>query len=76
LVADLAPERGRGAALGTMSTIMDVGQACGPILLGTLLMRVSYAAGFAVIALLVIAAAALFALTAVDASPVEMPKEA
>ena len=75
LVADLAPERGRGAALGTMSTIMDVGQACGPILLGTLLMRVSYAAGFAVIALLVIAAAALFALTAVEASPVEMPKE-
>jgi len=76
LVADLAPERGRGAALGTMSTIMDVGQACGPILLGTLLMRVSYAAGFAVIALLVIAAAVLFALTAAEASPVEMPKEA
>jgi DHA1 family multidrug resistance protein-like MFS transporter len=76
LVADLAPERGRGAALGTMSTIMDVGQACGPILLGTLLMRVSYAAGFAVIALLVIAAAALFAVTAAEASPVEMPKEA
>jgi MFS transporter, DHA1 family, multidrug resistance protein len=75
LVADLAPERGRGAALGTMSTIMDVGQACGPILLGTLLMRVSYAAGFAVIALLVIAGAALFAVTAVEASPVEM-KEA
>jgi len=76
LVADLAPERGRGAALGTMSTIMDVGQACGPILLGTLLMRVSYAAGFAVIALLVIAAAVLFALTTAEASPVEMPKEA
>jgi MFS transporter, DHA1 family, multidrug resistance protein len=76
LVADLAPERGRGAALGTMSTIMDVGQACGPILLGTLLMRVSYAAGFAVIALLVIAATVLFAVTAVEASPVEMPKEA
>jgi MFS transporter, DHA1 family, multidrug resistance protein len=74
-VADLAPENGRGTALGTMSTIMDVGQACGPILLGTLLMRVSYAAGFAVIALLVIAAAALFALTAAEASPVEMPKE-
>jgi MFS transporter, DHA1 family, multidrug resistance protein len=76
LVADLAPEHGRGAALGTMSTIMDVGQACGPILLGALLMRVSYAAGFAVIALLVIAAAVFFALTAVEASPVEMPKEA
>lgn len=76
LVADLAPERGRGAALGTMSTIMDVGQACGPILLGTLLMRVSYAAGFAVIALLVIATTVLFAVTAAEASPVEMPKEA
>jgi hypothetical protein len=38
-------------------------------------MRVSYAAGFAVIALLVIAGAALFAVTAVEASPVEM-KEA
>jgi DHA1 family multidrug resistance protein-like MFS transporter len=75
LVADLAPERGRGAALGTMSTIMDVGQACGPILLGTLLMRVSYAAGFAVIALLVIVAAALFAVMAAEASPVEIPKE-
>jgi DHA1 family multidrug resistance protein-like MFS transporter len=75
LVADLAPEHGRGTALGTMSTIMDVGQACGPILLGTLLMWVSYAAGFAVVALLVIAAAVLFAVTAAEASPLEGPKE-
>jgi MFS family permease len=75
LVADLAPEHGRGTALGTMSTIMDVGQACGPILLGTLLMWISYAAGFAVVALLVIAAAVLFALMAAEASAVEMPKE-
>jgi MFS transporter, DHA1 family, multidrug resistance protein len=75
LVADLAPEHGRGTALGTMSTIMDVGQACGPILLGTLLTRVSYAAGFMVIAVLVIAAAALFAISAAEASPVEIPKE-
>jgi DHA1 family multidrug resistance protein-like MFS transporter len=74
-VADLAPEHGRGTALGTMSTIMDVGQAFGPILLGTLLMRVSYAAGFAVIALLVIVAAALFAVMAAEASPAEIPKE-
>jgi MFS transporter, DHA1 family, multidrug resistance protein len=74
-VADLAPEHGRGTALGTMSTIMDVGQAFGPILLGTLLMRVSYAAGFAVIALLVIVAAVLFAIMAAEASPAEIPKE-
>jgi DHA1 family multidrug resistance protein-like MFS transporter len=75
-VADLAPEHGRGTALGTMSTIMDVGQAFGPILLGTLLMWVSYATGFAVIALLVIVAAALFAIMAAEASPAEIPKEA
>jgi MFS transporter, DHA1 family, multidrug resistance protein len=74
-VADLAPEHGRGTALGMMSTIMDVGQAFGPILLGTLLMRVSYTAGFAVIALLVIVAAALFATVAAEASPVQIPKE-
>jgi MFS transporter, DHA1 family, multidrug resistance protein len=74
-VADLAPEHGRGTALGTMSTIMDVGQAFGPIVLGTLLIRVSYATGFAVIALLVIVAAALFAIMAAEASPAEMPKE-
>lgn len=75
-VADLAPEHGRGTALGTLSTIMDVGQACGPIVLGTLLMRVSYATGFAVIAALVIGAGALFALTAAEAPPLEAPKEA
>jgi MFS family permease len=75
LVADLAPERGRGAALGTMSTIMDVGQACGPILLGMLLMRVGYPVGFAVIGALVTAAAALFALTATDPLPLQTPKE-
>jgi MFS transporter, DHA1 family, multidrug resistance protein len=75
-VADLAPENGRGTALGTLSTIMDVGQACGPIVLGTLLMRVSYATGFTVIAALVIGAGALFALTAAEAPPLDAPKEA
>jgi MFS family permease len=75
-VADLAPEHGRGTALGTMSTIMDVGQALGPILLGTLLMSVSYPVGFAVVASLVIVAATLFAFTATEASPLETRKEA
>jgi MFS family permease len=74
-VADLAPEHGRGTALGTMSTIMDVGQACGPILLGMLLMRLGYPVGFAVIGALVMGAAALFALTATDILPLQPPKE-
>src|SRR5919109_690657 len=71
LVADLAPEHGRGTALGTMSTIMDVGQAFGPILLGMLLMRLGYPVGFAVIGALVMGAAALFALTATDILPLQ-----
>jgi DHA1 family multidrug resistance protein-like MFS transporter len=74
-VADLAPEHGRGTALGVLSTIMDVGQACGPILLGALLMRASYPAGFAVIAGLVIVAAVLYAIATTEASPVAIHKE-
>ncbi len=74
-VADLAPEQARGTALGVLSTIMDVGQAFGPILLGALLMRASYPAGFAAIAGLVIAAAVLFAITATEASPLAIGKE-
>jgi len=75
LVADLAPESGRGTALGVLSTIMDVGQACGPILLGALLMHASYPAGFAVIAGLVIVAALLFAIATTEASPAAIQKE-
>jgi DHA1 family multidrug resistance protein-like MFS transporter len=74
-VADLAPENGRGTALGVLSTIMDVGQACGPILLGALLMRASYPAGFTVIAGLVIVAAVLFAIATMEASPAAIQKE-
>jgi MFS family permease len=74
-VADLAPEHGRGTALGVLSTIMDVGQASGPILLGALLMRASYPAGFAVIAGLVIVAAVLFVIATTDASPAAIHKE-
>jgi DHA1 family multidrug resistance protein-like MFS transporter len=76
LVADLAPENSRGAALGTLSTIMDVGQALGPILLGTLLMYVSYQVGFAVVASFVIVTATLFAFTTTEASPLDTRKEA
>ena len=73
-VADLAPAAGRGAALGFMSTIMDVGQTTGPILLGALLYQasqldlaeaVSYQIGFAVIGGLVLVATLLFALVTI-----------
>ncbi len=73
-VADLAPATGRGAALGFMSTIMDVGQATGPILLGAILEFASYQAGFAVIGGLVLMSVLLFGLVA--RQPAEMPAEA
>jgi len=60
-VADLAPAGGRGTALGYMSTIMDVGQATGPVLLGAILMTASYKMGFMVIGGVVLLATVLFA---------------
>ena len=61
-VADIAPAAGRGTALGFMSTIMDIGQAIGPVLLGTLLVSISYQAGFAIIGAIVLAASVLFGI--------------
>ena len=72
-VADLAPSEGRGAALGYMSTIMDVGQATGPILLGFILAGASYQAGFAAIGALVLGAMALFA-AAVSRADARLPQ--
>ncbi len=71
-VADLAPREGRGAALGLMSTIMDVGQATGPVLLGAILVGATYQAGFAVIGGLVLVAMGLFAVGARGARTVGM----
>lgn len=65
-VADSAPQNGRGTALGIMSTIMDIGQAAGPVLLGNLLGVVSYQVGFASISGVVAAAMLVFGLIAVE----------
>jgi DHA1 family multidrug resistance protein-like MFS transporter len=47
LVADLSPTQGRGGALGILSSIMDVGQASGPIVTGLLVSAHSYLIAFA-----------------------------
>lgn len=65
-VADLAPGHGRGTALGLMSTIMDIGQAAGPVLMGGLLTLFSYRAGFGVTGAVVLVAAVLFQWLAVE----------
>lgn len=65
-VADLAPSHGRGTALGLMSTIMDIGQAAGPVLMGGLLTLFSYKAGFGVTGAVVLVAAVIFQWLAVE----------
>ncbi len=50
LVADLARARSHGMALGTMSAIMDVGQALGPVVTGLLITAWGYGIGFGAVA--------------------------
>ncbi len=59
-VAELAPPGSRGTALGLMSTIMDIGQAAGPIAAGLLIAIGSYRAGFLGAAGVLLATALLF----------------
>ena len=70
-VADMAPTASRGAALGWMSTIMDVGQASGPVLLGAVLVAGTYLAGFALIGSIVLVSSILFWLLAREAKMIE-----
>jgi MFS family permease len=48
LVLDLAPERERGVAMGTVSAAWDLGVVLGSALIGFVADRVSFGAGFAV----------------------------
>src|SRR5260370_13878610 len=50
LTADLASARGLGAAMGVFGTVMDIGEAAGPIIAGFLIGRLGYAATFHVLA--------------------------
>jgi MFS family permease len=68
MVADQAPVERRGAAMGFMSMIMDIGQALGPILLGFLLTFFSYLIGFISIAILTLIVLVLFVLLAKEKS--------
>lgn len=74
MVADQAPVERRGAAMGFMSMIMDIGQALGPILLGLILTYASYLAGFVSIAVLVLIVLVLFMLLTRETSPQVNPE--
>lgn len=59
LVSDLC-KGSYGSALGVLSTIMDVGQASGPVVTGVIIAFLSYTAAFSFLALLLISAGLLF----------------
>lgn len=62
LVSDLAKSGSYGAALGTMSMIMDIGHASGPIVSGLLIGAYGYGVGFPAIGLVLALVGLLFPL--------------
>ena len=62
-VSDLSRARHYGAALGVLSTIMDVGHSTGPVLAGALVGALSYQPTFRLIAALPVAMALVLLLT-------------
>jgi MFS family permease len=73
LVADLVKARRMGAAMGVFGTIWDVGEAAGPILAGFLIGRMAYAPAFDLIAIVIIAATAGFAVFVADPKARTLP---
>jgi MFS family permease len=71
LVADLVKAGRMGSAMGVFGTIWDVGESAGPILAGFLIASAGYGRAFDLIALLMLAAAAVFALSVRDPAPPE-----
>lgn len=61
LVADLTKNGAFGASMGVLSTIMDVGQAIGPVLTGWMVGRYGYSPAFVLLAVILLAAAGGFA---------------
>ncbi len=66
LVADLAHASRMGSAMGVFGTIWDIGDASGPILAGVLIASFGYSLAFALIALVLMAGALLFAISIKD----------
>lgn len=61
-VTDVCTEGAFGAALGVLSTIMDVGQALGPVIIGLVVWRYGYPISFTVLGGLLFVAGLIFLL--------------
>jgi DHA1 family multidrug resistance protein-like MFS transporter len=60
LVADLSRSGGRGSALGVLSSIMDIGQALGPIITGILVAAFDYRMTFGIVGIAMIAVSLIY----------------
>jgi MFS family permease len=61
LVSDLCTEAGSGSAMGFLNTVMDIGQAIGPIIVGAIVgSALGYLGGFWFMAAVMLAAAGAF----------------
>ncbi|RLI24675.1 MFS transporter [Candidatus Bathyarchaeota archaeon] len=61
-IGDLTSRESYGAAMGLLSTIMDVGQTLGPIVTGFIIASFSYKMGFWLLAAILFASSAIFLL--------------
>lgn len=63
LVSDLTSEESYGASLGFLSTIMDVGQASGPIITGFILASAGFSSAFVTLGGILLVFSVFFSLT-------------
>ena len=61
-VSDLSKKEDYGAAIGTLSTIMDIGQTIGPILSGYVLIAFSFGCVFFMVSIVLFISALIFYL--------------
>ncbi|MFQ6125860.1 MAG: MFS transporter [Candidatus Heimdallarchaeota archaeon] len=62
-VADVCKEDSFGAALGVLSTIMDIGQAAGPPIIGIVTWKYGYGATFTILGSVLLVAGLIFFIT-------------
>jgi len=63
LITDLCNQRAYGSALGVLDTIMDIGQTLGPIVFGLLITALFYYVSFAIVGMVLLTLAFLFAVS-------------
>jgi len=68
-VSDLSKKEDYGTAIGTLSTIMDIGQTLGPILSGYVLIAFSFEGVFLMVSILLFISAIIFYIIQVKPFP-------